>query len=122
MGALPQGAPTSPTISNIIMKDFDNAVGQWCEENKISYTRYCDDLTFSADIPLQNLHFKVCDMLNRWGFEVNESKTKFISNASCQRVTGLTVNEKVTIPKEYKRNLRQEIHQTSSRVPLPNLQ
>lgn len=107
---LPQGAPTSPALSNIVMKNFDDILGNWCKDRNITYTRYCDDLTFSADIPLQNLHFKVCDMLNRWGFEVNESKTKFISNASCQRVTGLTVNEKISIPKEYKRKLRQEVY------------
>ncbi len=49
-------------------------------------------------------------MLNRRGFTVNESKTKFISNASAQRVTEFTVNEKVAVSKDYKRNLRQEIY------------
>jgi hypothetical protein len=46
--ALPQGAPTSPAISNIIMKDFDNTVGQWCDAHQIAFTRYCDDMTFSG--------------------------------------------------------------------------
>lgn len=108
---LPQGAPTSPTLSNIVMKSFDDIIGNWCKDRNITYTRYCDDLTFSADTPIfNNVYPKVSDMLNRWGFEINESKTKFISNASCQRVTGLTVNEKVSIPAEYKRQLRQEIY------------
>ena len=49
-------------------------------------------------------------MLIRWGFEVNENKTKFISNTSRQMVTGLTVNEKVSIPKDYKQKLRQEVY------------
>ena len=56
------------------------------------------------------MYLKVKDMLLKWGFEVNEDKTKFITNSSSQRVTGLTVNEKVSIPKEYKRQLRQEVY------------
>ena len=107
---LPQGAPTSPMLSNIVMKNFDDIIGNWCKEKNITYTRYCDDLPFSADIPLYNVYLKASDMLMRRGFEVNENKTKFITNSSNQRVTGLTVNEKVSIPREYKRQLRQEIY------------
>ena len=107
---LPQGAPTSPALSNIVMKNFDDIIGAWCKKRNISYTRYCDDLTFSADIPLYNVYLKVKDMLLKRGFELNEDKTKFITNSSSQRVTGLTVNEKVSIPKEYKRQLRQEVY------------
>ena len=107
---LPQGAPTSPMLSNIVMKNFDDIIGNWCKEKNITYTRYCDDLTFSADTQLYGVYLKVKDMLERRGFEVNESKTKFISNSSSQRVTGLTVNEKVSIPNDYKRKLRQEVY------------
>ena len=107
---LPQGAPTSPALSNIVMKNFDDIIGAWCKKRNISYTRYCDDLTFSADIPLYNVYLKVKDMLLKRGFEVNEEKTKFITNSSSQRVTGLTVNEKVSIPRDYKRKLRQDIY------------
>lgn len=107
---LPQGAPTSPMLSNIVMKNFDDILGNWCEERGFTYTRYCDDLTFSANIPLYSVYCKVCNMLEKRGFEVNENKTKFITSSSSQRVTGLTVNEKVSIPREYKRQLRQEIY------------
>lgn len=108
---LPQGAPTSPALSNIVMKNFDDILGDWCEKRNIVYTRYCDDLTFSADFPLYGkVYHKVEKMLYIRGFEINESKTKSISNSSSQRVTGLTVNEKVSIPNEYKRQLRQEIY------------
>ena len=46
--ALPQGAPTSPAISNLVMRDFDDQLGLWCRTRGIVYTRYCDDLTFSG--------------------------------------------------------------------------
>ena len=107
---LPQGAPTSPALSNIVMKNFDDIIGAWCKKRNITYTRYCDDLTFSANSPLYNAYIKVKNMLEERGFELNEEKTKFITNSSSQRVTGLTVNEKVSIPKEYKRQLRQEVY------------
>ena len=107
---LPQGAPTSPMLSNIVMKNFDDIIGAWCKKRNIAYTRYCDDLTFSADTPLYNVYVKVKDMLEKRGFEINEDKTKFVTNSSSQRVTGLTVNEKVSIPREYKRKLRQDIY------------
>ena len=46
--ALPQGAPSSPAITNIILYEFDEQIGQWCREREIAYTRYCDDMTFSG--------------------------------------------------------------------------
>lgn len=45
---LPQGAPSSPAITNIIMFSFDEHLGQWCRERNIAYTRYCDDMTSLA--------------------------------------------------------------------------
>ena len=47
--SLPQGAPTSPAITNIIMYEFDETVGAFCNNKKIAYTRYCDDMTLSGD-------------------------------------------------------------------------
>ena len=109
-GVLPQGAPTSPALSNLVMKNFDDSIGSWCEKRGISYTRYCDDMTFSSDNPLYAVYSKAKYMLQNMGFELNERKTHFITNASRQTVTGLTVNEKVTVSREYKRSLRQELH------------
>ena len=107
---LPQGAPTSPALSNIIMKRFDDILGEWCNKRNVTYTRYCDDLTFSSDKPLQHVYQKARDMIEKWGFQVNEKKTHFITNANRQTVTGLTVNQKVSVPADYKRQLRQELY------------
>ena len=107
---LPQGAPTSPALSNIVMRNFDDILGSWCQKRGITYTRYCDDLIFSADRPLYGVYCKATELLEARGFQVNEKKTTFVTNASSQRVTGLAVNEKVSIPKEYKRQLRQELY------------
>ena len=109
-GKLVQGSPSSPAISNIVMKHFDEAFGHWCEKRNLSYTRYCDDITVSGNTPLYTAYKKASKWLGNMGFKLNESKTHFVTNASNQRVTGLTVNEKVSVPKEYKRRLRQELY------------
>ena len=110
--ALPQGSPTSPALSNIVMRRFDDQIGRWCNQRQITYTRYCDDMTFSSDRPLYGVYQKVKKMLFEMGFELNEAKTHFISNADRQTVTCLVVNEKLSIPSSYKRNLRQEVYYT----------
>lgn len=107
---LPQGAPTSPAISNLVMKRFDDYIGNWCKQRDIAYTRYCDDMTFSSNKPMYHLYKKVKALLEDMGFETNEKKTRFIKCCARQFVTGLTVNDKVAVSKEYKRKLRQEIY------------
>ena len=112
-GRLAQGAPSSPAISNIVMRCFDEPFGHWCEKRGLSYTRYCDDITISGDVPLYRAYEKASLWLNNMGFTINEKKTRFITNATRQTVTGLTVNEKISIPSDYKRKLRQELYYVS---------
>ncbi|MGM9522323.1 MAG: reverse transcriptase family protein [Oscillospiraceae bacterium] len=107
---LPQGAPTSPAIANIVMRDFDGRVGDWCGERGIIYTRYCDDMAFSGDFsPWEVRRFVEYEL--RWeGYFLNYKKTHAAPQASRQCVTGLVVNESVSVPREYRRQLRQEIY------------
>ena len=105
-----QGAPTSPALSNIVMYNFDNSIGLWCKKRGIAYTRYCDDMTFSADIPLYPVFKRVKDMLENMGFELNKNKTRFINSNNRQSVTGITVNERLSVSADYKRRLRQEVY------------
>lgn len=110
---LPQGAPTSPYIANLIMKQFDEKLGRWCSEHNITYTRYCDDMTLSGkrtDIHRTNVLGKVRQMLNLMGFKLNENKTVFISSSQQQRVTGVVVNNKPALSRMQKRTLRQEVY------------
>ncbi len=107
---LPQGAPTSPALSNIVMKSFDDYFGKWCEERNFSYTRYCDDITVSGDNSVYSAFVKAKEMLENMGFEINKKKTHFITNTNRQTVTGLVVNERARIPSDYRRKLRQEVY------------
>ena len=107
---LVQGAPTSPSISNLVMKPFDDYIGKWCEERRIAYTRYCDDLTFSGVFDAGEVYRKVRGMLEAMGFALNSRKTVVVNRGRRQTVTGLVVNERVRTNAQYRRRIRQEIH------------
>ena len=108
--SLPQGAPTSPAITNINMYDFDEKIGKFCEENNISYTRYCDDMTFSGDFDEKAVISVVKDELRKLGLCLINRKTAVIPSTKRQTVTGIVVNEKIGLTKEYKNKIRQEIY------------
>ena len=107
---LPQGAPTSPAISNLVMKPFDESMGKWCEERGIAYSRYCDDMTFSGDFDADMVKRKAGAFLNHMGFCLNHKKTRIITRNRQQNVTGVVVNCKPQVSKEYRRKLKQEIY------------
>lgn len=73
-GCLPQGAPTSPMLSNILLKDFDNTVAKFTKEKKIRYTRYADDMTFSGDFNAGEVISFVKSKLYELGLRLNEEK------------------------------------------------
>ena len=108
--ALPQGAPISPAITNIILYEFDELMGQWCQERDIAYTRYCDDMTFSGDFEAVEVIRFVRTELKKLGFLLNEQKTRIQRPGQQQTVTGIVVNEKMSIPADYRRILRQELY------------
>ncbi len=108
--ALPQGAPTSPVISNIILKEFDNAVGFWCLARGITYTRYCDDMTFSGDFDPQAVKQFVKVELRKLGLFLNDKKTVVARKGQKKIVTGIVVNEKPNVSAAYRRKLRQELY------------
>lgn len=106
---LPQGSPTSPAISNLVMKHFDEYMKKWCGDQGISYTRYCDDMTFSGDFNPGPVIRKASGFLNAMGFELNEEKTRILYCNGRQAVTGIVVNEKPQVSIDYRRKLRQEV-------------
>ena len=108
--SLPQGAPTSPAITNIIMFDFDETVGAFCNKKNIAYTRYCDDMTFSGDFDEGEVITFVKKELFKLGLFLKNRKTVVVPASKRQTVTGIVVNEKLNITKEYKRNIRQEMY------------
>lgn len=107
---LVQGFSTSPTLANIITQELDTSLKKVCDD-EIIYTRYADDLYFSTnnnEIPLN----EITDTVEKFGFKLNDKKTKFMSHGKKQYVTGLTTFDTVIprISKRRKRNIRLEIY------------
>lgn len=108
---LPQGAPTSPYLSNIVSSLLDKRLIALSKKYNLRYTRYADDLTFSGDsIPAVLISY-IKDIAEQEGFAINSEKTRLYKNKGKRIVTGISVNgQELKVPKEYKRNLRQELH------------
>ncbi len=107
---LPQGAPTSAYISNLVMRDFDISVGSWCDSNNISYTRYCDDMTFSGDFNVSDVISKVNNELKKLSLNLNREKIHVIHSNNSQIVTGIVVNDHLQVSSKYRNNIRKEIY------------
>jgi RNA-directed DNA polymerase len=107
---LPQGAPTSPAITNLISRRMDRRLTGLASFFGMNYTRYADDLTFSKkddnQSSISNLLHGVHKITREEGFEINEVKTKVFRSSSRQEVTGLVVNQKLNIDRETLRRFR----------------
>ncbi|MGM9804113.1 MAG: reverse transcriptase domain-containing protein [Muribaculaceae bacterium] len=123
---LPQGAPSSPILSNICARRLDNRlIGLACRFN-LNYSRYADDITFSSNhnvySPGGEFITELYSIINHEHMQVNEKKCRLQKRGSRQEVTGLIVNEKVNVSRKYYKNLRALIHQIAcSELIDPNL-
>jgi RNA-directed DNA polymerase len=107
---LPQGAPTSPYLSNLYLKKFDEKVGAFCLPHKIRYTRYADDLTFSGDFNTEIIHDFVKNELEKLNLFLNSGKTSVMKKSDRQIVTGVVVNEKLQVERSKRKKIRQIMH------------
>ena len=109
-GNLPTGAPTSPYIANLLLKEFDLHMEYYCRSCDVYYSRYMDDLFFSTYGPqylLSLVELEVLRQFKEMGFGVNVEKIKYISSNKRQQVLGLGVNNKQPVlTKEDKRKYR----------------
>ncbi len=126
-GVLPQGAPTSPVISNMIAKQLDSKMLRLARRYHLQYSRFADDLTLSTtkntfpseiasfvgtplDADNVELQHALVTAIHSAGFNINPRKTRLHSKAVRQEVTGLTVNEFVNVRRKFLRQIRAMIH------------
>ena len=110
---LPQGAPTSPALSNIVGYEMDRKLAALAAEYGLTYTRYADDLTFSGDVfPKEQIIPQVKRIIRDEKFEPNHKKTHFMNQSSRKIITGVSVASgvKLTIPKSKKREIRKNVY------------
>lgn len=109
-GTLPQGAPSSPYLSNIICLKLDKRLSRLSEKINVNYTRYADDITISGSSEIKNCLPLIIEIIKDEGFKINENKLRIQNSTERQIVTGLIVNDKLSVPQKKKRYLRQQIH------------
>jgi RNA-directed DNA polymerase len=115
---LPQGAPTSPRLSNLVNFGLDHAFQKIAERRKGTYTRYADDITFSfpKDYPkkMRGVCQLVKQLVNKHGYELQKKKSHTLRRHQRQVVTGLVVNDKVQLSRARRRQLRAIEHRLRS--------
>ncbi len=112
-GHLPQGASTSPALSNLLLLSLDQELSQWGQARWLQYSRYADDITFSGEIDgelRRGILEKITGTLAARGLELNRPKTTSYHHGNRQLVTGLVVNHQVGVPREKIRRLRTRLH------------
>ncbi len=117
LGYLPQGAPTSPLLSNLVMRDIDKDIHQAAKKKGLTYTRYSDDLTFSrrdknfSRKQAREFISTVGTILSAAGFRPQHRKTIIIPPGSRKIVLGLQVDgDAPRLRREFKDSLRQHLH------------
>lgn len=109
-GRLPMGSPASPPLSNFATIDLDNELLLWAKHQRIVYTRFVDDLSFSADKPISAEHLGIItEILSSHQFRADPKKIKWYGSADQKEVTGLIVGNTISVPGEYLENLKSEI-------------
>lgn len=112
---LPQGAPTSPTITNFISEHLDRKLSKLARAYGMRYTRYADDITFSCSSNMFSEDGKFCKSLRNIieeeeHFKINTDKTRLCHSGERQEVTGLTINEQTNVTRKYVKQIRLFLH------------
>lgn len=111
---LPQGAPTSPIVTNMVCDRLDRRLAGLARRFGVRFTRYADDITFSSMHNVYHRDGEFCRELRRivegQGFALNEGKTRLQKRGGRQEVTGLVVNERPNVPRRYLREVRGLLH------------
>ena len=110
---LPQGSPASPMITNIICRKLDKRMNGMAKKLNFNYSRYADDMTFSS-LEYNNINkmlFWIKGITKEEGFILHPKKTKIMKKGSRQEVTGIVVNEKLSINKKELKKFRALLYQ-----------
>ena len=120
--SLPQGAPTSPRLSNLVNYLLDERLEQYATFNDLTYTRYADDITFSGETDepekIKRTIATTKKILRDFNYRSNQKKLRVCRQNVRQIVTGLVVNKKVQLPRETRKWLRAIEHRAASGKPI----
>lgn len=117
-GTLPQGAPTSPALANLVCRRLDARLQGLAARLGAAYSRYADDLTFSGPAGLERALPLIREIIGSEHFTVAQEKLRLMRQGRRQEVTGLVVNEQVSVPRAVRRRLRSAVHHRCEGRPL----
>src|SRR5574344_231049 len=112
-GHIPQGAVTSPCLSNIFFKEMDEQIGEWVSHFPDGvYTRYSDDITISSSLFIKKkFRYQLQGLLQKKGLEINEHKTYFSCGSLYEHVTGINiVDGRLSVGFSNKKQVKKEIY------------
>ena len=112
-GFMPQGAPTSPALSNLVCRALDARLDGLARCSGGAYTRYADDLTFSFPAgftAIGRFRWWVDQVCHQEGFLVNAKKSHVIRRSQRQTVTGIVINDALRVPRDQRRRFRAILH------------
>jgi len=110
-GVLPQGAPTSPFLSNLVFSFLDSELARYCAKRGLVYTRYADDITISGTyIDAKVILPELDRCIRSMGFSLNYAKTRLVGKNKCARVTGITVVTRLNAPRKLINRVRGNLH------------
>lgn len=110
---LPQGAPTSPILTNILCQTLDRRLSGLAKRFRVHYTRYADDITFSSNkniFEIKEFQIELKRIIANQQLEINPEKTRLQKRGFRQEVTGVIVNEKLNVQTAYTKQLRMWIY------------
>ena len=112
---LPQGAPTSPAITNIMCRQLDRRMAGLAQKMGVVYSRYADDMTFSgsglSNKTIQQLLWAVQQIVKDEDLTIHPDKTRVMRNGARKEVTGIVVNEKLGIERKKVDKFKAVLHQ-----------
>ena len=117
-GGLPIGAPTSPSLLNRVLLVSDQILEGESKKRSCNYSRYADDLTFSGDHGAIEMIGVSKGVLGRIGLSLDPKKTNIFRKGRRQAVTGLVVNQQVSVPRRIRRRLRAAVHSAENGKPI----
>jgi RNA-directed DNA polymerase len=117
---LPQGAPTSPAITNVLCRRLDRRIAGWARKHGFIYTRYADDLTVSStdrSAPVGSILAFLRKVVASEGFAIHPDKVRVVRRGRRQEVTGVVVNDRPGVPRDELRRFRALLHQIEKHGP-----
>ncbi|MCA0997954.1 reverse transcriptase domain-containing protein [Alloyangia pacifica] len=130
-GKLPQGAPSSPLLANMVTFSLDQELVRYARTNRLKYTRYADDIVLSSfskprllrpsvtadycKLTIEDVQEDFAKIFSNQGFELNEEKMRYCGQRASRTVTGYTINEFANVPREHIRRIRSILNDIEKR-------